>query len=534
MISLSVYIFSFFAFVSSFILATIPILAIHNLYKNYARKRILGLLKKSPTSKIVAFFHPYCDSGGGGERVLWTAIRCMLKKSDIAIVILTGDPKCLKNPDKVLSKVKDTFGLSFDEKKHTVHFQSICLQFLLEPSLYPVFTLAGQALGSIVVAVEAFIRCPVDIYIDTTGFAFTLPVFRLLSLRRIITAAYVHYPTVSSAMLSRLDLSASERDIDSQITYNNPKWVRTSKNFTRIKQVYYRFLVSAYGWAGNPSNCHLVLANSSWTRNHIKSLWGGSPSVLFPPCPTEFFSDYSVVDNEDVGRHKWIVSIGQFRPEKNHELQLKSFALFLEKLGISKCKDSPYRLILVGGCRSLRDHARVNHLRYISNQMNLSEMVEFRINLPYIEVVKLFKKATVNLHTMVEEHFGIGIVEGMAAGLITVAHNSGGPRYDIIGPTFQPTNDPVNDTSTGEIPEPKSLAYPNYLYASNCSYMSGTVGFLAGSAEEYANVFSHIFTIMRDSDLELMRSAAKHWTHSRFSEACFESGWLEAFDPIFT
>eukprot|EP00008_Paramoeba_atlantica_P001349 CAMPEP_0201501614 /NCGR_PEP_ID=MMETSP0151_2-20130828/83682_1 /ASSEMBLY_ACC=CAM_ASM_000257 /TAXON_ID=200890 /ORGANISM="Paramoeba atlantica, Strain 621/1 / CCAP 1560/9" /LENGTH=60 /DNA_ID=CAMNT_0047895131 /DNA_START=1046 /DNA_END=1225 /DNA_ORIENTATION=+ len=30
------------------------------------------------------------------------------------------------------------------------------------------------------------------------------------------------------------------------------------------------------------------------------------------------------------------------------------------------------------------------------------------------------------------EHFGIGVVEFMAAGLIPVAHNSGGPKMDIV------------------------------------------------------------------------------------------------------
>uniref|UniRef100_A0A8C8RJR5 ALG11 mannosyltransferase N-terminal domain-containing protein n=1 Tax=Pelusios castaneus TaxID=367368 RepID=A0A8C8RJR5_9SAUR len=29
---------------------------------------------------IVAFFHPYCNAGGGGERVLWCAIRALQKK----------------------------------------------------------------------------------------------------------------------------------------------------------------------------------------------------------------------------------------------------------------------------------------------------------------------------------------------------------------------------------------------------------------------------------------------------------------------
>ena len=31
------------------------------------------------------------------------------------------------------------------------------------------------------------------------------------------------------------------------------------------------------------------------------------------------------------------------------------------------------------------------------------------------------------------EHFGIAIVELMSSGIITVAHNSAGPKLDIIG-----------------------------------------------------------------------------------------------------
>jgi alpha-1,2-mannosyltransferase len=33
---------------------------------------------------------------------------------------------------------------------------------------------------------------------------------------------------------------------------------------------------------------------------------------------------------------------------------------------------------------------------------------------------------------MKDEHFGINLIEFMAAGLIVVAHNSGGPKLDII------------------------------------------------------------------------------------------------------
>lgn len=38
----------------------------------------------------------------------------------------------------------------------------------------------------------------------------------------------------------------------------------------------------------------------------------------------------------------------------------------------------------------------------------------------------------IGLHTMEYEHFGISLVEMLTAGLIVVAHDSAGPKYDIL------------------------------------------------------------------------------------------------------
>jgi alpha-1,2-mannosyltransferase len=35
---------------------------------------------------------------------------------------------------------------------------------------------------------------------------------------------------------------------------------------------------------------------------------------------------------------------------------------------------------------------------------------------------------------MWNEHFGIGVVEMMAAGLLTIAHDTGGPKSNIVVP----------------------------------------------------------------------------------------------------
>lgn len=41
---------------------------------------------------VVGFFHPFCNAGGGGERVLWAAIRATQKRWPKAVcVVYTGD-----------------------------------------------------------------------------------------------------------------------------------------------------------------------------------------------------------------------------------------------------------------------------------------------------------------------------------------------------------------------------------------------------------------------------------------------------------
>jgi alpha-1,2-mannosyltransferase len=58
--------------------------------------------------------------------------------------------------------------------------------------------------------------------------------------------------------------------------------------------------------------------------------------------------------------------------------------------------------------------------------------VELKQNLDFQELIDLYQKANVGLHTMRNEHFGICVVEYIAAGLLPVAHNSAGPKEDIL------------------------------------------------------------------------------------------------------
>jgi alpha-1,2-mannosyltransferase len=50
---------------------------------------------KGGTKKVIAFFHPYCAAGGGGERVLWKIIEVLgglyEQGFDMEVIIYTID-----------------------------------------------------------------------------------------------------------------------------------------------------------------------------------------------------------------------------------------------------------------------------------------------------------------------------------------------------------------------------------------------------------------------------------------------------------
>ncbi|XP_040847400.1 GDP-Man:Man(3)GlcNAc(2)-PP-Dol alpha-1,2-mannosyltransferase isoform X2 [Ochotona curzoniae] len=403
---------------------------------------LLQKKKKSVSSKngknqmVIAFFHPYCNAGGGGERVLWCALRALQKKK----------------------------------------------RYLVEDSRYPHFTLLGQSLGSIFLGWEALMQCVPDVYIDSMGYAFILPLFKYLGGCRV--GSYVHYPTISTDMLAVVR--------NQNVGFNNAAFITRNPVLSQAKLIYYHLFAFLYGLAGSCSDT--VMVNSSWTLNHILSLWkvGDCTSVVYPPCDVQTFLDIPL-DEEEPPAERLLVSIGQFRPEKNHPLQIRAFAKLLSK----KVAESPaaLKLVLIGGCRNKDDELRVNQLRKLTEELGVQGDVEFKVNIPFDELKKYLSKATIGLHTMWNEHFGIGIVECMAAGTVILAHNSGGPKLDIVVP------------HEGDI-----------------------TGFLAETEEGYADTMAHILSLSAEERLRIRSNARA--SVSRFSDQEFETTFLSSVEKL--
>ncbi|CDO72210.1 hypothetical protein BN946_scf184970.g62 [Trametes cinnabarina] len=462
------------------------------------RAKLFGILgaEDAHKKKIIGFFHPYCNAGGGGERVLWAAISALQRKEpEVVAVVYSGDTDATK--EKIIDKVKARFDIELSPT--TLHFVFLQSRHLVEDSAWPRFTLLGQSLGSMWLAYEAMTFLIPDLFIDTMGYAFTFPVVSLVG--NIPVGAYVHYPTISTTMLSRVR-SRSQGVTNSEV-------ISSSALLTYGKLLYYRIFM--YYYAYSLRQARFLMVNSTWTKNHVDSILQHRDLFLdvihlLPPfiglkllsnrqSPREAKIVYPSCDTRQMamspleGRERIILSIAQFRPEKDHPAQLRAFHKLLELYPEYR---GSVQLVLIGGSRNVDDATRVENLHMLARELGIRDHVQFVVNASYAEVLRWLSRASIGLSTMVDEHFGINIVEFMAAGVIPVAHASGGPLLDIIVP--------LNGEPTG---------------------------YHATTPETFAEAFRTVLTLPKEAELAL-RQRARTWAVQKFSAEEFEKGWDES------
>ena len=123
------------------------------------------------TTGIIGFFHPFCNAGGGGERVLFSAIQSTQQRYPKALcVVYTGDQDASK--EQILTNARNRFNITLNHAQVT--FLYMTTRDYVLASKWPHFTLLGQSLGSLLLGWEAFNLLAPDIFIDTMGYAFTL------------------------------------------------------------------------------------------------------------------------------------------------------------------------------------------------------------------------------------------------------------------------------------------------------------------------------------------------------------------------
>ncbi|KAJ2558036.1 asparagine-linked glycosylation protein [Coemansia sp. RSA 1933] len=488
----------------------------------------------SHAAYYAGFFHPYPNAGGGGERVLWTMVKAIQDKYPFIVsVIYSGDnvPQA-----ELLRNVQSKFGLAI--RSETVYVVELSRRWWIDHR-FPRLTLLLQSFGSVWLAAQAIHRfCP-DIFIDTVGFAFTYPLVRLVS-GRIPVVAYTHYPTVSSDMQT----AVSSREAG----FNNDPSIAGSATMTALKSAYYRVFGHAYALAG--SFASTIMTNSSWTHAHIVKLFGKPTMtrVVHPPCDTSALAAFPLAP-----RHPFVVSLAQFRPEKNHSLQIEAFAKLLDahpefvppadaKLPtaeqlLKKAEDQSGgdlfaypMLIMLGGARNIDDEVRAEELRRMAERLGVGRQVRVVVNAPWPQVLGWLRLGKVGMHTMRDEHFGINIVEMMAAGLLTIAHDSAGPKMDIITPA-------IRCSARGGTPISPSVddaqAYLDALTKDDpVDHVEGfPVGMVATTADEFAQMLALALTA-DPTVAKSISTAARAVATTKFSEQAFCTAFYKRFNPV--
>ncbi|KAK5701662.1 asparagine-linked glycosylation protein [Elasticomyces elasticus] len=438
---------------------------------------------------VFGFFHPFCNAGGGGERVLFAAILATQKRYPNSLsVVYTGDHDASK--DQILANVRNRFNIELNPAR--VCFLYLSNREYVLATKWPHFTLLGQSIGSLILGWDAFNLLVPDIFIDTMGYPFALALSKWL-FPSVPTGAYVHYPTISTDMLSSLH---TEINSGQGLNAGLGKGLRG-----RAKQIYWELFAKLYSWVGGTVD--VVMTNSSWTQNHISQLWASARikrgkkkaiSVVYPPCAVEELTAKIPVDaDSERSRTRNILYIAQFRPEKMHHVIIDAYNAFLKTYKHLAQEDPPPKLILVGSVRDDHDEKRVYKLRLQAQE--IKDHVQFVVNAKWPQILEFLKNSSVGVNGMWNEHFGIGVVEYQAAGLISVVNDSGGPKADIvIDIDGKPT------------------------------------GFHATTPEEFAAGFAKALELSGDDAFAMRQRARKSsW---RFSEKVFSDAWTSHLEQL--
>jgi glycosyltransferase involved in cell wall biosynthesis len=147
-----------------------------------------------------------------------------------------------------------------------------------------------------------------------------------------------------------------------------------------------------------------LLAVSDFTRQFVKEKWGRESTTLYPPCPIDLYN------NLQIPKQDLVITVGRMAPEKR-------MGLFLEM-----ARRLPNVTFAIIGSISAEKSSYYDSLKAAAPS-NVSFIVS-----PLRKVRELLGKAKVYVHCARNEHFGITIVEAMAAGCVPVVNDSGGPR----------------------------------------------------------------------------------------------------------
>jgi len=167
-----------------------------------------------------------------------------------------------------------------------------------------------------------------------------------------------------------------------------------------------------------------LLANSHFSARWCQRVWDIYPEVVYPPVEVNKWNNNIPFDEK-----KDIVSVSRFSQEKNQLLQVRVMER-LQKMGREE------KLHMIGTSRTPSSKIMLSKIKMEINRLKLNN-ITIHENIPFRSLVQEVSKAKVFVHSMVDEPFGLVIVEAMSAGCMPIVHDSGGAPELVLFPQLR-------------------------------------------------------------------------------------------------
>lgn len=325
-----------------------------------------------------AVYDPYLDTLGGGERYCLTVAEILLKNNYDVDIFWSGDPNLLKI-------AQERFSLELNNLK-------------IVPDIFHL-------------SVNSF-----NLIEDNTSVAKNVnpPKVRDNSIEKI------------NKFIKKIKVS-QQYDVIFYLSDGSLPFIKSNQSILHA-QVPLQTKITFFNKINNfikLMSFRKVVCNSKFTSNVIDKYYSKKSIVLYPPVDVQRFFNSE-------NKQKIIISVGRFDNLLNSKKQDVLITAF-RNLFQNKANQS-WKLILAGGSTQTAErNSYLKHLQFLAQGLP----VEFHLNPSFEELKALYSSSSIYwhaagygvdqiIHPENTEHFGISVVEAMAAGAVPLVVSKGG------------------------------------------------------------------------------------------------------------
>jgi glycosyltransferase involved in cell wall biosynthesis len=249
---------------------------------------------------------------------------------------------------------------------------------------------------------------------------------------------YCHFPStkyhIDSENIDYLKTDLGMTEMSNIFSYNNdyedinnPKNYKSNPQLSRTKEC---FEILKYGYWNLMRNSTVITNSQFSSRAIVNALGLDNIYILSPPIDIETFRNVALMANGDAHKRRnddIILVISRIAPHKKLENAIK-LGKILKDNNIGK------GMKIVGNLYYYYfDY--YSELKQMVLDLGLTDYITFEINASLDKLLSIMRECRVYFHPMIGEHFGISVLEAMAAGLIPVVPKEGGPA-EFVPPMY--------------------------------------------------------------------------------------------------